>query len=440
MESTTSTKRRFGIVALTAAVLLCGVAAGSSAQAADLGGNCCADLEERIAELEATTARKGNRKVSLKISGWVNEAVFGWNDGTESNVYVGTNNLEQSRFRFTGEAKIDNDWSAGYTIEVGVWGRDSSRWNQNSPGDQSNPSSTALHDYGLQLRKSNWFLKSKRLGKVTVGLDGTATYHLLDDANITNTRAVEDAEAPAVYQGSFLIRSGGVFVKNLRWNDVERGFNNGTPGQSGRRDIVRYDSPEFAGFAVATSWGEDDLWDAALTYKGEFNGIKLAGRVGYGQSTDPAGTGTNCGGPKGGFKCTWWGAAGTVLHAPTGLYVYGGHGEQDIDSLPANLDGTSTTWFIQPGIERKWLPLGDTTIYAQYRKDDAGANPGKTLDADLKFWSAGVVQEIDAAAMSLYLMYRHADGSFVTPTAVNGATFHSIDAFQQVIGGAQIKF
>jgi hypothetical protein len=28
------------------------------------GGDCCADLEERIAELEATTAKKGNRKVS----------------------------------------------------------------------------------------------------------------------------------------------------------------------------------------------------------------------------------------------------------------------------------------------------------------------------------------------------------------------------------------
>ena len=44
--------------------------------AADLGGDCCADLEERIAELEATTARKGNRKVSLVVSGWVNEGVF----------------------------------------------------------------------------------------------------------------------------------------------------------------------------------------------------------------------------------------------------------------------------------------------------------------------------------------------------------------------------
>ncbi len=82
---------------------------GVSAQAADLGGDCCADLEERVSELEATTARKGNRKVSLTISGWVNEAVFLWDDGTEQNAYVGTNSLEQSRFKFAGEAKIDKD-------------------------------------------------------------------------------------------------------------------------------------------------------------------------------------------------------------------------------------------------------------------------------------------------------------------------------------------
>ena len=51
------------------------------AAAADLGGDCCADLEERIAELEATTARKGNRKVKLEISGHVNEALIFWDDG-----------------------------------------------------------------------------------------------------------------------------------------------------------------------------------------------------------------------------------------------------------------------------------------------------------------------------------------------------------------------
>ena len=48
------------------------------AKAADLGGDCCADLEERVAELEATTVRKGNKKVSVQIYGKVNYATMGW--------------------------------------------------------------------------------------------------------------------------------------------------------------------------------------------------------------------------------------------------------------------------------------------------------------------------------------------------------------------------
>ena len=125
---------------LSAAAMLIG-GWSMPAAAADLGGDCCADLEERIAELEATTARKGNRKVSLTVSGWVNEAVFFWDDGNERNVYVGTNFIEQSRFRFLGEAKINADWSAGYILEIGVAGYPSNQWNQAGPGSASaNPS------------------------------------------------------------------------------------------------------------------------------------------------------------------------------------------------------------------------------------------------------------------------------------------------------------
>ncbi len=128
-----------------------------SAKAADMGGDCCADLEERVAELEATAARKGNRKVSLKISGWVNEAVFFWDDGTEQNAYVGTNGLEQSRFKFSGDAKINADWSAGYVIEIGIKGGDSGAFSQTATG---------FSPTALAIRKSYWYLKSKKLGSV----------------------------------------------------------------------------------------------------------------------------------------------------------------------------------------------------------------------------------------------------------------------------------
>ncbi len=68
--------------------LLALMGAAGPASAADLGGSCCGDLEERVAELEATTVRKGNRKVSLKIAGWVAQQIVNWDDGVENNTYV----------------------------------------------------------------------------------------------------------------------------------------------------------------------------------------------------------------------------------------------------------------------------------------------------------------------------------------------------------------
>ncbi|HLB06509.1 MAG TPA: porin, partial [Alphaproteobacteria bacterium] len=115
--------KKYSVSALAAAGLLAGGLSVSSASAADLGGNCCADLEERIAELEATTARKGNRKVSLTISGWVGEQVMFWDDGDEQNVYVGgLGTTINSNVKFTGQATISPGWSAGYVIHVEVYG------------------------------------------------------------------------------------------------------------------------------------------------------------------------------------------------------------------------------------------------------------------------------------------------------------------------------
>ena len=59
--------------------------------AADLGGDCCADLEERIAELEATTARKGNRKVKLEVSRPRERSTVLLGRRCRANAYIGTN-------------------------------------------------------------------------------------------------------------------------------------------------------------------------------------------------------------------------------------------------------------------------------------------------------------------------------------------------------------
>ena len=408
-----------------AAIVALGVFAGP-ASAADLGGNCCADLEERIAELEATTARKGNRKVSLTISGWVNEAVFFWDDGVERNIYVGTNSLEQSRFKLTGEAAIVPGWSAGYTLEIGSNSNRSAGFNQNDVNPNNN----------LNLRKSSWFLKSKDLGKLTVGLDGTSTYHLIDDADITATRNFSDFEAGAIALGAFSTRTNGAL--GPKWTDLMGGFNNFTPGQSGRRNVVRYDTPSFGGFAASAAWGEDDMWDMAASYAGEIGEFKLAARVGYGESTDSLTNKGNC--IAGNGDCQWWGGGGTLQHTPTGLYLYGGYGAQSIDltvlQAAAGVDDQSNTWVIQPGIETKLFPIGKTTFFGEYRRDEVGlANASDS--ADLDFWAAGIIQQVDAAAMQLYIIYRNSNGDF---TAKGATTKTELDDLDMLITGAKVNF
>ena len=121
---------RWALVA-AAGVIMGGVAM-PSAKAADLGGDCCADLEERVAELEATTARKGNRKMSLTITGQVHRMILGWDDGNKSDVYYGIDNTNSSsRFSFTGSAKVTPTVSMGFdiTIEIEAGGT-SSKLNQ----------------------------------------------------------------------------------------------------------------------------------------------------------------------------------------------------------------------------------------------------------------------------------------------------------------------
>jgi hypothetical protein len=154
----------------TAALL--GLTAVSGAGAADLGANCCADLEERIAELEATTARKGNRQVSLVISGTINQSALTWYDGKVSNVYTVTNDNYRSRFGFGSEFRASAEWQLGYHLEIGIKSANSLRVNQLSPQGVDNRG-----DFGTDIRDSFWYLLGKRFGALIIGTTFAATDH-----------------------------------------------------------------------------------------------------------------------------------------------------------------------------------------------------------------------------------------------------------------------
>ncbi|MGL4398064.1 MAG: porin [Hyphomicrobium sp.] len=442
------------------------------AVAADLGGNCCADLEERIAELEATTARKGNRKVSLEVSGQVNEAILFWDDGGESNAYVVTNDNSRSRFRFKGKAKINGEWEAGYLIELGVRSANSKRFTQ----DDDSGAGADPANVGLDLRDSAWFVKSKSLGGLTVGLTSTST-DSITEVNLTQTSSfakysdVEDTGLGLLLRSSVnggLSNSGGAGISFRRL----LGDGGDQPGEGEKRfNQVKYETPVVSGFSASASWGEDDFWDVGLRYAGEFAGFKLAAGIGYFEITDGPETKTECsarnGGQPIGEKCSQFGGSVSVLHDATGLFVNVGAGEKTDDVLDTttrfagtNADDKQTFWAIQAGIEKKFNEFGKTTIYGEYYDYNGGAinrrvdaaDPINPLGANASIWNtglqvygAGIAQGFDNAALVVYLSYRHVEADLSVRQEIGGNASGAIGTAQLedldlVIGGAIIKF
>lgn len=407
--------KKYGFGAVVAAGLLASGLSVGSAKAADLGGDCCADLEERVAELEATTARKGNRKVSLTISGWVAEQVTWWDDGTESNAYVsGIGKTLSSHFKMSGSANITADVSAGYVIHVET--------NSGDPTDTNQANDDA--GSGIDVLQSYWFLKSQSLGKISVGQLSQAS----DNAAILVDGSGSLVPANWVhFDGlSFGLRNNGNFVGGA-WADIAycRSISAGFAGDCNGypSNAIRYDSPTFGGFSVSASWGEDDFWDVAARYAGEFSGFKLAAAAAYHHTSEEAtllgqlGLGNTDGVA---HRDSGYFQAGLYIeHVPTGLFAYGAYGKEndDTDWGSANIndnmrDGTS--WYVKAGLRRRWTPLGHTVLYGEYSENldhfsatfaDDGVN-----DSKLRQWGVGVVQEIDAAAMSIWLSYRNLEG------------------------------
>src|SRR6478672_350248 len=167
----TKTSSRIAI-ASALGMTLGGFAMGASpAKAADLGGDCCADLEERVAELEATTVRKGNKKVSVTLSGWIVKYADWWDDGHEQNFYVGDKHTTlSSHFQISGSAQIAPGWSGGYTLAMEMRGNgtvgDANQFNDN-PSATDRGGLNILGNDSVLL--SYMWLKSDRWGTVNWG-------------------------------------------------------------------------------------------------------------------------------------------------------------------------------------------------------------------------------------------------------------------------------
>lgn len=427
---------------LSMAALVAGgmMIATSSANAADLGGDCCADLEERVATLEATTARKGNRKVSLKIYGQVNQAIMFWDDGNESDAYILDNDNSSSRFGFKGKAKINSDWSAGYKIELEVESASSVGVDRDTDDNGGTPA----------IRKSFLYLKSKTLGKVSIGQNSVATDDITHDTQTSKTSKFVQPDIK--YGRDFeLVNSTGGLI-GTEWGqlcgggtaDGDQCFDIG-----GRYNTVRYDTPSIAGFKLSAAWGENDFWDIGLRYKGKFDQFKIGAAIGYAEwDGQDALTQNNAGTARIiSDENSSIGASASIMHLPTGIFVNAAYRNVDVDfAAGQGVDAESDSYYIQAGIKQKWNSLGKTTIWGDYMNSEDGLLTGEdhaqtfggnvATGSDYERFGFGIAQDIDAAAMQIYAVYQHNQADIDT-AAGSVAGIEDFDVF--VMGGI-IKF
>ena len=477
----TKTSSRIAIAAALGMTLGGFAMSASPVKAADLGGDCCADLEERVAELEATTVRKGNKKVSVTLSGWVTKSVNFWDDGHESNVYVGDKGTTlSSHFQISGSATISPGWSGGYTMSVEAPGTAFGFGsNQFVPGD----------DDGFQhidTLLSYMWVKSDKYGTLNWGLLSQAT---------DNVALLPDLSGTIIESNAVMFEGVGFHLHAKGLAGSENGLTNGTWGSflfcdTAKAGIgadcngvpynaVRYDSPTFGGFSVSASWGEDDIGDVALKYAADWNSIKVSAAAGYTQSTDERYI--SGGGGLAGFHqdSQLFQVGASVLHVPSGLFVYGLYQTENANPTPnffapASTDNNTNVYYIKAGIKRTWSPLGATVLFgewAQYQ-DQIGdikgvdgcnggwlspinpAGPGGIANAcavsatgsafatgsDVNRWGLGVVQEIDSAAMHLYARWQHLDLDVNLTDGAGGNLNQSFDNWDVFAVGGVIFF
>lgn len=375
-------KYKWTIAALAAAMLAFGCLFWSdNASAADLGGACCADLEERIAELEATTAKAGG-KATVVVSGRVSQGLV-WTDVGDYNDWsAGEMSTAPSYLGVSGTYTINKDLTATYVMQVGLGGYES-----NLLGGGYGHLEGDTH--GLYLRNASVSLESKSLGSLTVGkahqatdgitqLDRTNSWYASMPLSLRPITGPGIGEALEAFDGT-------------------------------RANIVRYDSPTigglwFSGSVAAANTdlmgdSEGQVWDVAARYWGTVGEFDIAAGIGYRQGVwleDDSLVGAPFGIAISDEPTVISGSA-SVHHKPSGLFVNGTYGTLDVDLASITVDG----YAVKVGLEKAWLsPAGfgkgtdmvasnnATTVFVEYGQWDMSEIGMGEVD----YYGGGVVQ------------------------------------------------
>ena len=223
-------------------------------------------LQKKVEQIESNQTTKmptkGRPKVQLEVSGQVNRALLYADNGDHEQLFNVDNDNSSSRVRWVARARLNDDLSVGAAIEVQI------ESNSTAKVSMGQNSAVAPDGGGFSERKIEFWIDSKRMGRVWVGQGDTAS-NGTSEVDLSGTSIVAYSGIADLAGGICFAVSGGggpcdgPVIGDL-WSNLD--------GLS-RNDRIRYDTPTIAGFKLSASYVEADTWDVALRYGANYEAI-----------------------------------------------------------------------------------------------------------------------------------------------------------------------
>lgn len=364
-------------------ILKTSVAAGALfALAAPVAGTAQADFKNQ------------NSKVNLTVGGQIGRALVYVDDGQHSQLFQTDSQSSPTRLRFTVSGQLTESVKVGGLIE-----NDYARSNNTFSFTGSSETQGDANTFGI--RHAFISFEHKSMGKLSLGQTNSASNGIAENTYNNN--------------GGALV-SGGGLISNTQFTTGTVGAFSGLTAAAqtshfdglSRDDVIRYDTPSFAGFSLATSYIDDGSADVALRYSGKLMGLSVKGGFHY-ANIEAGGGGAQ------------WGGSAAVKHS-SGFSVRGAWGGSRSNATGRKPEG----WGVGGSYEAKLSSLGATTFYVDYFKAEDIAGAGRKM----KTIFVGMNQKLDSIGSSMDLVYGHYD---LDDTA--GTDYNNIDAvlFQTIL-------
>jgi len=209
--------------------------------------------------------------IELKISGQVNRAVLWGDNGDDDEIFYTDNDNSGTRFRFVATGRLNDDVTAGATIELQFESNSSTAIRFGANGGTGGTSATAA----VGERIGEVWLNSASMGKLSLGQGNTASNGTAE-TDLSGTGLAQYSLGGGGNEG-LQFQTGGVIPAAN--STIGSNFTNLDGGS--RRDRIRYDTPTFAGFRLSASASQGGRNDIALRYANQFAGAKLAASIGF---------------------------------------------------------------------------------------------------------------------------------------------------------------